>query len=90
MATRIDQEKLEQYIGELNSLQSEWNGYKKTPSEQGENGGGTVTEIVEMTESLQSMQAAFVQLLTNTLSYMRQRKTSVEAKDMEAATKIQK
>lgn len=90
MATRIDQDKLEQYIGELNSLQLKWSSYKKTPSDQGENGGGAVTEMVEMTESLQNMQDAFIQLLTNTLSYMRQRKKSVEAKDAEAATKIKK
>ena len=90
METKIDHEKLEQYIGELNSLQSEWNNYKKTPLEQGENGGGTVTGIVEMAAALQSMQGAFEQLLANTLSYMRQRNISVKDKDLEAVTKIQK
>lgn len=29
MATKIDNEKLDQYIGELNSLHTEWVNYKK-------------------------------------------------------------
>ena len=45
--------------------------------------------MVELTKSLQDMQNAFVSLVANTLSYMRQRKASVETKDAEAATKIQ-
>lgn len=89
MTTIVDNVELEQYIKELNSLHSEWTNYKKTPLNQGENSGGTVTEIIEMTESLQSMQEAFVLLLANTLSYMRQRKESVEIKDEEAKTYIE-
>lgn len=41
MATKIDNEKLDQYIGELNSLHTEWVNYKKNPVDQGDNGGGT-------------------------------------------------
>lgn len=89
MATKIDSEKLDQYIGELNSLHTEWENYRKNPVDQGDNGGGTITQMVELTKSLQDMQNAFVSLVANTLSYMRQRKASVEAKDAEAATKIQ-
>lgn len=90
MAIKIDVEKLEQYIGELNSLHTEWMNYKKKPVDQGDNGGGTVTQMVELTKSLQDMQNAFELLLANTLSYMRQRKTSIETKDAVAAAKIQK
>lgn len=89
MTTKIDNEKLEQYIVELNSLHTEWANYKKNPVEQGDNGGGAITQMVEITKSLQDMQNAFVLLVANTLSYMRQRKVSVETKDAEAVANIQ-
>lgn len=90
MATKIDVEKLEQCIGELNSLHTEWVNYKKNPVDQGDNGGGSVTQMVELTKSLQNMQNAFELLLANTLSYMRQRKMSIDTKDADATAKIQK
>ena len=89
MAIKIDNEKLEQYIEQLNSLHTEWENYKKNPVEQGDNGGGSITQMVELTTSLQNMQNALVLLLANTVSYMTQRKTSVETKDAEAAATIQ-
>lgn len=89
MATKIDNEKLDQYIGELNSLHTEWVNYKKNPVDQGDNGGGTIAQMVELTKSLQDIQNAFVTLVANTLSYMRQRKSSVENKDAEATATIQ-
>ena len=46
MATKIDNEKLDQYIGELNSLHTEWVNYKKNPVDQGDNGGGTIAQMV--------------------------------------------
>jgi hypothetical protein len=52
--------------------------------DQGDNGGGTIAQMVELTKSLQDIQNAFVTLVANTLSYMRQRKSSVETKDAEA------
>lgn len=88
MATKIDNEKLDQYIGELNSLHTEWVNYNKNPMNQGDNGGGSITQMVELTKSLQDMQNAFVLLVENTLSYMKQRKASVETKDAEAALKL--
>ncbi len=90
MATKIDNEKLDQYIGELNSLYVGWGNYKKNSIEQGDNGGGSITQMVKLTKSLQDMQNAFVSLVGNTLSYMRQRKASVETKDAEATANIQK
>lgn len=56
MATKIDNEKLDQYIGELNSLHTEWVNYKKNPVDQGDNGGGTIAQMVELTKSLQDIQ----------------------------------
>ena len=55
MATKIDNEKLDQYIGELNSLHTECVNYKKNPVDQGDNGGGTIAQMVELTKSLQDM-----------------------------------
>lgn len=90
MATKSDSERLEQYIGELNNLYTEWSNYKKSKKEQGDNGGNTVTQIVEMTDSIQKMQDAFTLLISNTLSYMKQRKDSIETKDKNAVSNIQK
>ena len=77
MATKIDNEKLDQYIGELNSLHTEWVNYKKNPVDQGDNGGGTIAQMVELTKSLQDIQNAFVD------------RNNVENKDAEATATIQ-
>lgn len=89
MATKIDNERLDQYIGELNSLHTEWGNYIMNPINQGDNGGGTITQMTELTKSLQNIQNGFVSLVENTLSYMIQRKASVETKDAEAVANIQ-
>ncbi|MEE1057340.1 MAG: hypothetical protein UH239_08855 [Acutalibacteraceae bacterium] len=89
MTTKIDNEKLEQYIGELNTLHTSWSNNQTSPVDQGENGGGTITEMMELSKSLEDMQNVFVLLVSNTLSYMRQRKASVETKDAEAVANIQ-
>lgn len=90
MATKVDNEKLGQHIDELNSLYKQWSNYKKKPEDYGDNGGGTITQMVELTKSLQDIQNSFVKLLSNTISYMKQRKSSVETKDAKATAKIRK
>lgn len=88
MATKIDNEKLDQYIGELNGLYTKWVNYKKNPVDQGDNGGASIAQMVELTTSIQNMQNAFVTLMAKTLSYMSQRKSSVETKDANAVAKL--
>ena len=89
MTTKVDNEKLDQYIGELKGLHAEWMNYKRTPLDQGDCGGKTIAEMVELTKTLQTMQDAFVSLVANTTSYMKQRQESVETKDEAAVSKIQ-
>ena len=45
------------------------------------NTGSTIIQIEEMGKQYQKMQEAFVLLLENTISYMEQRKSSVETKE---------
>ena len=69
MTNIIDTEKLGSHIVELKNLYTEWSAKKVT------------IQIEEMGNQYQKMQEAFVLLLENTISYMEQRKSSVETKE---------
>lgn len=88
MVNKTDSVKLEQHIGELNSLYSEWSGYSKKAEDLGDNSGRAVNHMIEISKSLQLLQDGFVSLLGNTISYMTQRKDSVENKEKIATDKI--
>lgn len=90
MENKIDTEKLQQHIGELNSLYSEWSGYTKKVEDIGNNSGRAVSQMTEITKSLQALQEGFVSLLNNTISYMSQRKESIDTKENEAKEKVSK
>ena len=81
MTNVIDTEKLGSYIVELKNLHTEWSAKKVTIQDVGECGGSTIIQIEEMGKQYQKMQEAFVLLLENTISYMEQRKSSVETKE---------
>ena len=81
MTNVIDTEKLGSYIVELKNLHTEWSAKKDTIPDVGECGGSTIIQIEEMGKQYQKMQEAFVLLLENTISYMEQRKSSVETKE---------
>lgn len=81
MTNVIDTEKLGSYIVELKNLHTEWSAKKVTILDVGECGGSTIIQIEEMGKQYQKMQEAFVLLLENTISYMEQRKSSVETKE---------
>ena len=81
MTNVIDTEKLGSYIVELKNLHKEWSAKKVTIPDVGECGGSTIIQIEEMGKQYQKMQEAFVLLLENTISYMEQRKSSVETKE---------
>lgn len=81
MTNVIDTEKLGSYIVELKNLHTEWSAKKVTIPDVGECGGSTIIQIEEMGKQYQKMQEAFVLLLENTISYMEQRKSSVETKE---------
>ena len=80
MTNVIDTEKLGSYIVELKNLHTEWAKNVVMP-DVGECGGSTIIQIEEMGKQYQKMQEAFVLLLENTISYMEQRKSSVETKE---------
>lgn len=81
MTNVIDTEKLGSYIVELKNLHTEWAAMNIVMPDVGECGGSTIIQIEEMGKQYQKMQEAFVLLLENTISYMEQRKSSVETKE---------
>ena len=81
MTNIIDTEKLGSHIVEMKNLYTEWSAKKVTIPDVGEWGGSTIIQIEEMGNQYQKMQEAFVLLLENTISYMEQRKSSVETKE---------
>ena len=87
MTNIIDTEKLGSHIVEMKNLYTEWSAKKVTIPDVGECGGSTIIQIEEMgsvseiKRQYQKMQEAFVLLLENTISYMEQRKSSVETKE---------
>ena len=81
MTNIIDTEKLGSHIVEMKNLYTEWSAKKGTIPDVGECGGSTIIQIEEMGKQYQKMQEAFVLLLENTISYMEQRKSSVETKE---------
>ena len=78
MTNVIDTEKLGSYIVELKNLHTEWAAKNIVMPDVGECGGSTIIQIEEMGKQYQKMQ---VLLLENTISYMEQRKSSVETKE---------
>ena len=81
MTNIIDTEKLGSHIVEMKNLYTEWSAKIVTIPDVGECGGSTIIQIEEMGKQYQKMQEAFVLLLENTISYMEQRKSSVETKE---------
>ncbi len=88
MVTKIDTQKLGEHIGELNTLYQKWSNYEKVVNTVGDNGGATVIQMEALTKSLHAVQDGLNVLLKNTMSYMQQRKDSVETKEKEAAEKV--
>lgn len=88
MKTVYNIHELEKYITELESLHSEWSTYAVTNAENSNSGGAVVDEIENIKASLQMVQNAFVELLKNTVSYMEERKESVETKEDQATESV--
>lgn len=84
--TVIDPEALGTQITALETLYNTWADTVETPPDAGECGGSTIIHMEAMGKMFQEMQDAFVLLLGNTLSYMKNRKESVETKEADAAS----
>lgn len=85
----IDPDVLQSHIEELEKLQTQWENTVETAPDVGECGGSTIIQIEEMGNMFQRMQDAYVLLLKNTISYMKNRKDSVETKETSATNKVQ-
>ncbi len=84
MINKIDTGKLEDYTSKLRSLHGEWNNYSKNMPDIGNNSGDVVDEITNLKASLQLIQDTYIQLLGHTVSYMDERKNSVDSKEDKA------
>ena len=85
----IDPDVLQTQIEALEKLQTQWGNTVETAPDVGECGGSTIIQIEEMGNMFQRMQEAYVLLLNNTISYMKNRKASVETKEASATGKVQ-
>lgn len=83
-----DTELLENRIQELQTLHDTWADKTYTPTDIGENGGSTIIQIEEMGNMFQRMQDAFVLLTQQTISYMTNRKDSIDTKESSSADKV--
>lgn len=85
---KIDIEQLNSYIQELNTIKKEASFEYKRTVELGECSGRTVTQVENMLVEYQNLQDAFVTLVENTISYMTNRKSSVENMENVAETTV--
>lgn len=85
--TEIDLEALENHIATLERLKTEWTDKTYEMPAIGECGGSTIITLEAIWKLFQDMQDSFVTLLSNTVSYMTERKLSVEEKD-QAGTEV--
>lgn len=86
--TVVDTKALGDYIASLTALKKEVAGLPRIWPAVGDNGGNTVVQLVEMEKKLDEIQEAMAELIGNTVSYLTQRKESVEQKDAAAAADV--
>ena len=86
--TQTNSEKLSEFIAELSTLRTTWEGKSDKPMDVGECGGSTITQLEDMGQIVLDMRTAFVTLLNQTISYMEGRKDSIDTKEDQAATAI--
>lgn len=89
MVTKIDLEKLDTYITDLQTLHSAWADKKYSREDVGDNAGYTVIAIERLSTSYERMQGSFVNLMDKTITYMKNRKASFEAQDNTATDTIE-
>lgn len=86
--TVVDTKALGDCIGSLAALKNEVSGLARNWPAVGDNGGDTVIQLVEMEKKLDEIQAAMTELIGNTVSYLTQRKESIEQKEAKAAADV--
>ena len=89
MATTVtNTEALGNKISELQTLHDTWADKTYTAVDIGECGGSTIIQIEEMGNMFQRMQDAYVTLLAQTISYMTNRKESLDTKESNATATV--
>ena len=89
MATTVtNTEALGNKFSELQTLHDTWADKTYTAVDIGECGGSTIIQIEEMGNMFQRMQDAYVTLLAQTISYMTNRKESLDTKESNAAATV--
>jgi len=89
MVTKIDLEKLDTYITDLQTLHTEWADKTYPRDDVGDNAGYTVIAIERLSTYYEKMQGSFVNLMDKTITYMKNRKASFEAQDTTATGTIE-
>ena len=87
-ATVTNTEALGNKISELQTLHDTWTDKTYTAVDIGECGGSTIIQIEEMGNMFQRMQDAYVTLLAQTISYMTNRKESLDTKESNATATV--
>lgn len=87
-ATVTNTEALGNKISELQTLHDTWADKTYTAVDIGECGGNTIIQIEEMGNMFQRMQDAYVTLLAQTISYMTNRKESLDTKESNATATV--
>lgn len=86
--TVTNTEALGNKISELQTLHDTWADKTYTAVDIGECGGSTIIQIEEMGNMFQRMQDAYVTLLAQTISYMTNRKESLDTKESNATATV--
>lgn len=90
MTTKIDVDKLDEHILSLNNLKNSWSNKTYKAVDKDDNCGLSVEAIEGANDTLDKMKNSFVNLITNTVLYMEQRKNSVVTKENTATETISK
>lgn len=90
MENKVDLDKLELNINDLTSLKNHWSGKTQISNAAGKNSGAAVSQFIDIEKTVQDLQNEFITLIGNTVTYMQQRKNSIQSKENTATEAITK
>lgn len=90
MVTKIDTDKLAEHIEALKNLNQSWQSTTYKSIDKDDNCGATVEALVSTNDSLDKMKTSFISLMKNTISYLEQRKDSIDSKENIATENVTK
>lgn len=86
--TAIDTQKLSWQIKQLTSLKSSIESMSWVKDDVGECGGSAISNIEDTQNVLIEMKDSYYKLLNNTISYLNERKLSIQTKDANAVKEL--